>query len=336
MTNKKKEIWIFGDYRNYFENRVTLQLLAKGKELADKMNATLCAVVTGCNLDEWVWEYTCHGAEKVYVADYPELESYSVSRYAELTSRLALKYKPEIILVGATTFGRELAPRVAKKLNAGLSADCIGLSINEEGRMVQTAPFFGGNLIADIVSVGDAPQIATVRPGVFKEIPHNDAMTSKKVAIPLPDDLPKERIRVTGSVKQPRQREKLESAKVVVCGGRGMGSKKKFKNLYDLAEVLDGEVGATRPVVFSQWAEHDSLVGQAGKSVKPDILFSFGVSGAIQHAAAITQSKFIIAINKNPNAAIMKIADIAIVADAGQVCSALTKELKSRIKSQSS
>lgn len=332
MTNKKKEIWIFGDYRNYFENRVTLQLLAKGKELAQKLDAVLCAVVTGSNLNEWVWEYTCHGAEKVYVADYPELESYSVERYAELTSRLAHEIKPEIILVGATTFGRELAPRVAKKLNAGLSADCVGLSINDEGRMVQTAPFFGGNLLADIISIGDAPQIATVRPGVFKEIPHDDTLRSEKIIIPLPEDLPKERIRVTGSVKQPRQREKLESAKVVICGGRGMGSKKKFRNLYELAEVVDGEVGATRPVVFSQWAEHDALVGQAGKSVKPDILFSFGTSGAIQHTAAITQSKFIIAVNKNPNAAIMEIADIAIVADAGQMCSALTKELKSRIK----
>lgn len=332
MTDKRKEIWIFGDYRNYFENRVTLQLLAKGKELANQLGATLCAVVIGNNLDEWAWEYSCHGAEKIYVADYPELETYSVERYSELTARLAAELKPEIILVGATTFGKELTPRIAKKLNAGLSADCINLSINEDGSMVQTAPFFGGNLLADIVSIGDAPQIATVRPGVFKEIPHDDNLKSEKVVIPLPEDLPVERIRVTGCVKQPRQKEKLETAKVVICGGRGMGSKKRFKTLYELAELLDGEVGATRPVVFSQWAEHEALVGQAGKSVKPDILFSFGASGAIQHTAAITQSRFIIAVNKNPNASIMNMADITIIADAGQMCTALIKELKSRLK----
>jgi electron transfer flavoprotein alpha subunit len=346
MKTKKRAIWVFGDYRNYFQNRVTLQLLSRARDLAKKIDGEVCAVTFGYWTDEWVddalshnptfcgvvGEYIAHGADKVYLTDDPRLAAYSMETYALLMERLAKREKPEIILIGATTFGREFAPRVAKRLRTGLTADCIGLDINAEGLLVQTAPSFGGNLVAQIVTPERRPQMASVRPGTFQEIPHDYLRTGKVVKVPLPKDLPADRVRLIRSERSPQRGRKIEDAKVVVCGGRGVGSKKKFAKLFELAELLEGEVGATRPVVYADWADHEALVGQAGKHIKPQILFSFGISGAIQHTAAFNDAKFIIAVNKNPNAAMMKLADVAIVADASQLCTALIQELKRCIR----
>jgi electron transfer flavoprotein alpha subunit len=346
MNMKKRSIWVFGDYRNYFQNRVTLQLLSRAKDLAKKIDGEVCAVTFGHWTDEWVddalsqnptfcgvaGEYIAHGADKVYLTDHPRLAAYSVETYALLMERLATREKPETILIGATTFGREFAPRVAKRLGTGLTADCIGLDINEAGLLLQVAPSFGGNLVAEIITPEHRPQMATVRPGTFQEIPHDYVRTGEVVRVPMPDDLPADRVRLISSERCPQRGGKIEDAKVVVCGGRGMGSKKKFARLFELADLLNGEVGATRPVVYADWASHDSLVGQAGKHIKPQILFSLGISGAIQHTAAFNDAKFIIAVNKNPNAAMMKKADVAIVADASQLCTALIQALKRRIR----
>lgn len=346
MSEKKRDIWVFGDYRNYFQNRVTLQLLSRARELAVKIDAEVCAVVFGHWTEEWVddalaqnptfcgvvQEYIAHGADKVYLTDHPRLALYSMETYALLMERLARREKPEIILIGATTFGREFAPRLAKCLGTGLTADCIGLDINPEGLLVQTAPSFGGSLVAEIITPERRPQMATVRPGTFQEIPHDNARTGKVVKVPLPKDLPADRVRLIRSDRRPQREQKLEDAKVVVCGGRGLQSKKKFAKLFELAELLGGEVGATRPVVYADWAGHDMLVGQAGRQIRPQILFSFGISGAIQHTAACNGAKFVIAVNKNPNASMMKRADVAVVADASQVCTTLIQELKRRIR----
>ena len=346
MITKKRAIWVFGDYRNYFQNRVTLQLLSRAKDLAAKIDAEVCGVVFGHGVDKWVddvpsynpafcgvvGEYIAHGADKVYLADHPRLAAYSMETYTLLMERLARQEMPEIILVGATTFGREFAPRVAKRLGTGLTADCIGLDIDKDGLLLQMAPSFGGNLVAEIVTPERRPQMATVRPGTFQEIPHDYIRTGEVVKVPLPEHLPADRIRLVSSERCPQREQKLEDARVVVCGGRGLGSKKKFAKIFELAELLGGEVGATRPVVYADWAEHDALVGQAGKQIRPQILFSFGISGAIQHTAACNDAKFIIAVNKNPNAAMMKRADVAIVADASQICATLIQELKRRIR----
>jgi electron transfer flavoprotein alpha subunit len=283
-------------------------------------------------VDEWVGEYIAHGARRVYVIDDPSLKEYHVETYAHLAAELTEAYPPEILLVGATSFGREFAPRLAKRLGTGLTADCVGLAIHEDGHLVQTAPSFGGNLLADIITPERRPQMATVRPGIFKEIPHDYEATGKVLRIPLPKDLPARRIRLLKSERQARQTQKIEEAAIVICGGRGIGSKKKFRNLYDLASLTDAEVGATRPLVYAGWADHEGLVGQAGKHIRPQILFSFGISGAIQHTAAVGDAEFIIAVNKNPQATMMKMADVAIVADASQVCIALIRELKKRIR----
>ena len=332
MSTQKRAIWVIGDYRNYFQNRVTLQLLSKANDLAPQIDAEVCAVLFGQGLDEYVAEYIAHGAEKVFVVDDPVLIDYSVETYAALMQHLAKKYEPEIILVGATSFGKEFAARVAKRLGTGLSADCIGLEINADGQLLQIAPSFGGNLIAEIITPHHRPQMATVRPGTFQEIPHDNDRRGEVIREPMIKDIPKDRVRLISNEHQPGRDQRIEDAAVVVCGGRGMGSKKKLKKLFDLAELMGAEIGGTRPVVYAGWLGADALIGQAGKNIKPKILISFGISGAIQHTAAINEAGFIIAVNKNPNATMMKMADVAVVADANQFCTALIRGLKERIK----
>ena len=334
MSQSKHSIWVFADYRNYFQNRVTLQLLAKANNLAAGIQAEVCAVVFGNEIDEYVTEYIAHGAQKVLAAEHPSLNPYSVEKYTYLMEKLAAEHQPDIILIGATSFGREFAPRVAKRLGTGLTADCIGLEITSEGHLMQIAPSFGGNLIAEIITPDHRPQMATVRPGTFQELPHDNTRRGEVLDIPLPPKMPTDRLRLVAYERRTDRDQRLEEAQIVVCGGRGMGSKLKFKKLFELAQLLSGEVGATRPIVYAGWADDGALVGQAGKHIKPRILFSFGISGAIQHTAATTDADFIIAVNKNPNATMMKMADVAVVADANQVCSALIRGLKDRIQAK--
>ena len=332
MKKEQKSIWVFGDYRNYYQNRVTLQLLSKAVDLAGVIHAEVCAVVVGHDIEEWIMEYTAHGADRILAIDHPSLTSYSTEHYLALMERLAGQRNPDIILIGATDFGREFAPRLAKRLKTGLSADCVGLDITPEGLLVQIAPSFGGNMLAEIITEKHRPQMATVRPGTFKEIPHNYERTAIVERLPLPANLPVSGVRVVEYERAVQKEHTIENATVIVCGGRGMGNKNNFKKLDDLASLLGGDVGATRPVVYAGWAGHEALVGQAGKHIKPKILFSFGISGAIQHTAGLGEADFIVAINKNPQATMMKMADIAIVADAADLLNYLIKELKKRIR----
>ena len=331
-TSKQKNIWVFGDYRNYFQNRVTLQLISKAVDLARTINAEVCAVVLGHEVDEYIMEYTAHGADRILVIDDPALKNYNSERYVALMEKLVKDKNPDIILIGATDFGREFAPRLAKRLKTGLSADCVGLDITQDGLLLQIAPSFGGNMLAEIVTPDHRPQMATVRPGTFKEILHDYVRQSIVEKLPLMKNLPKPRIRLVEYKRSAEREHTLENAAVIVCGGRGMGNKKKFKHLHDLAKLLGGVVGATRPVVYSGWTDHNTLVGQAGKHIKPKILFSFGISGAIQHTAGMGEANFIIAVNKNPQATMMKMADVAIVGDASDVLDALLKGLRKRIR----
>jgi electron transfer flavoprotein alpha subunit len=327
-----KDIWVLGDYRNYFQSRVTLQILARATTLAQRTGGKVCAVVFGHKMDEYVGEYLAHGADKVLLMDDPALKTYSIETYSFLLTRLVKEFRPETLLVGATRFGQEIAPRVAKQLKTGLTADCIDLEIDDRGRLVQIAPSFGGNLVARIITPEARPQMATVRPGTFHELVHDNQAKGEVIALPLPKKMPPEKIRCISSEYKPSKAKGIERADIVITGGRGMGSKGKFKKLFDLAALMNGEVGATRPVVYSNWIGHDALVGQAGKSIKPKILFAFGISGAIQHTAAIVDADFIVAINKNPNATMMKMADVAIVADANQVCSGIIRAIKEKMR----
>ena len=332
MKKPERSILIYGDYRNYFKSRVTLQLISKARELAKKIDACVATCAFGCGVDEWTKEYLAHGADKVFVYDDPVLKDYSIELYSELLARLCRELCPDILLIGATSFGREMASIVAKKLQTGLTADCVGLEINEDGLFVQTAPSFGGNLLAEIITPVARPQMATVRPGVFKEIPHNEKACGEIIKMRLPTNLPKPRVKFISSEKIRTSEQKLEDARIVVCGGRGMGSAKRFKNLFELARLMDGQVGATRPAVHGQWAPPENLIGQAGRHIRPNLLFSFGISGAIQHTTAITGADFIVAVNKNPSAPMMKLADVAIVSDANHAALAIIKELRKRIR----
>ncbi|WP_321492527.1 electron transfer flavoprotein subunit alpha/FixB family protein [uncultured Desulfobacter sp.] len=327
-----KEIWVFGDYRNYFKNRVTLQILARARALAAQTGGRVCGVVLGHDVKDYACEYIAHGADRVYVIDHPRLKSYGLETFTNILIRLARDMAPDIILIGATRFGQEVAPRVAKQLNTGLTADCIDLEIDNKGRLVQVAPSFGGNLIARILTPDARPQMATVRPGTFHELPHDNTAKGDVICLDLPEDLPPERVRCIRSEYRPAKTVGIEKADIVITGGRGMGSKGKFKKLFDLAGLLNAEVGATRPVVHAGWVDHEALVGQAGKHIRPKVLFSFGISGAIQHTAALMDADFIVAVNKNPNATMMKLADVAIVADANQVCSGIIRALKEKIR----
>jgi electron transfer flavoprotein alpha subunit len=309
-----------------------LQLISKAVDLAQIIKAEVCALVFGQEIDEYIMEYTAHGADRILAIDHPLLKSYSTERYLAIIENLAKERDPEIILIGATDFGREFAPRLAKRLKTGLSADCVGLDITEEGLLLQIAPSFGGNMLAEIITERHRPQMATVRPGTFKEIPHNYKRKALIERLPLMDNLPEPRVRLVEYERSAEREHSIESAAVIVCGGRGMGNKNNFNRLHDLAKLLEGGVGATRPVVYAGWADHGALVGQAGKHIKPKILFSFGISGAIQHTAGLGEADFIIAVNKNPQATMMKMADVAIVADASDVLNTLIKELKKRIR----
>jgi electron transfer flavoprotein alpha subunit len=330
--HRKKSIWVFGDYRNYYQNRVTLQLIARAVELAKVIKAEVCALIFGSDIDEWIMEYTAHGADRILAIDDPALKSYSTEMYLAIIEKLAKQRDPDIILIGATDFGREFAPRLAKRLKTGLSADCVGLSVDENGLLVQIAPSFGGNMLAEIVTDRHRPQMATVRPGTFKEIPHDYERKAVVERLPLMKGLPRPRVRLVEYERSVEKEHTIENASVIVCGGRGMGNKEKFKKLQDLARLLGGDVGATRPVVYAGWADHGALVGQAGKHIKPKILFSFGISGAIQHTAGLGEAQFIVAVNKNPQATMMKMADVAVVGDASDVLNHLIKELKKRIR----
>lgn len=326
----ERTIWVMGDYRNYFQNRVTLQLLAKARDLSAELGGPVCAVVIGHEVEEWVGEYQSHGAERIYVLDHPRFKDYLPGLFARVLEILAREHQPEIMLIGATSFGKELAARAASRLGTGLSGDCVDLLIDPEERFVQVAPAFGGNLLAEIVMPKHRPQMVTVRPGVFQELPHDYDAKAEIIRLEPPPGLAGDGVRLIKSERIEYQGQELENASVVVCGGRGLGSKKKYKQLYELARLMGGEVGATRPVVYADWAGEESLVGQAGKHIKPRLLLSLGISGAIQHTAGIDQPEFTIAVNKNPSAVMMKKADVAINADAHQVALALIRELKTR------
>jgi electron transfer flavoprotein alpha subunit len=322
------EIWVYGDWRNYYQNRVSLQLLAKARELAAAGGHRVCAVVLGHGVEEWAAEYQAHGAQRVYVLDDARLTDYLPGVHARLLEALTRERGPEIILVGATAFGQELAARAASRLGTGLTADCVGLELDEEGRLVQTAPAFGGSLLAEIVMPRHRPQMATVRPGVFAELPHDEAARAEMVRLEPPAVIPGDGVRVKAVERQPYRGQELEKARVVVCGGRGLKGREHFAELYQLARLLGGEVGATRPVVYDGWAPEEGLVGQAGRHIAPRLLLSLGISGAIQHTAGIDRPGFTVAVNTNPRAPMMAYADVGLAADARQVCRELIRRLR--------
>ena len=331
VNSRSRGVWIFGDYRNYFQNRVTLQLIAKGRELAQKLDTKVTALVLGDRIHQYAMEYVAHGANEVMVVDNPNLKDYQVETYTPLVAELVQSYNPEIFLAGATSFGREFFPRLAKRLQTGLSADCMALEVDPEtSLLLQTTPSFGGDLMAEVITPDHRPQMATVHPGIFEERLH-DAGAIGRILYPEVEVLLDERVQLIRRRPEQSRKVHLEDAPVVVVGGRGLGTEENFRTLLELAELLGGELGATRPVIRVGWAEEDRLLGQTGKSVKPKLLITIGTSGALQYTTGIQGAETIIAINRDPNAPIFKMADLGLVGDARSILPLLMRELRKRL-----
>jgi electron transfer flavoprotein alpha subunit len=240
-------------------------------------------------------------------------------------------YRPEILLIGGTDFGLEFAPRVAKRLATGLSAECVALEIEpQEGIMIQTAPAFGGRLLADVATPRKRPQMVTVRPGTFRERPHDTTATAQVIYVDPVESSAEEPLEVLAVEEVRDPGEDLEDASIVISGGRGMGDAGAFRDLYRLAELLGGQVGGTRPAVVQEWIPEDRMIGQTGRTVRPKVLLTCGTSGALQYTVAIREAEFIIAINRDPQAPIFEHADLGIVGDACEIVQKLVETLASR------
>ncbi|MDM0578743.1 electron transfer flavoprotein subunit alpha/FixB family protein [Clostridium perfringens] len=321
-------VWVFAEQREGQLQKVSLELLGEGRKIADKLGSKLTALLIGNKVQNLVEDLSRHGADEVLVVDAPELEHYTTDGYTKAICELANAKKPNIIFIGATFIGRDLGPRVAARLETGLTADCTSLDVDvESGDLLATRPAFGGNLMATIVCPDHRPQMATVRPGVFEKLPlgENDA-TVENVEIKFnSNDI---RTKIVEIIKEHKDIVDISEANVLVAGGRGIGSEENFKMLKELAEVMNGSIAASRAAVEKGWVDKDYQVGQTGKTVRPNIYVACGISGAIQHAAGMQDSDMIIAINKDANATIMKIADYAIVGDVNKVVPEFIAQLK--------
>ena len=321
-------VWVFAEQREGQLQKVSLELLGEGRKIADKLGSKLTALLIGNKVQNLVEDLSRHGADEVLVVDAPELEHYTTDGSTKAICELANAKKPNIIFIGATFIGRDLGPRVAARLETGLTADCTSLDVDvESGDLLATRPAFGGNLMATIVCPDHRPQMATVRPGVFEKLPlgENDA-TVENVEIKFnSNDI---RTKIVEIIKEHKDIVDISEANVLVAGGRGIGSEENFKMLKELAEVMNGSIAASRAAVEKGWVDKDYQVGQTGKTVRPNIYVACGISGAIQHAAGMQDSDMIIAINKDANAPIMKIADYAIVGDVNKVVPEFIVQLK--------
>ncbi|HFD2051943.1 electron transfer flavoprotein subunit alpha/FixB family protein [Clostridium perfringens] len=321
-------VWVFAEQREGQLQKVSLELLGEGRKIADKLGSKLTALLIGSKVQNLVEDLSRHGADEVLVVDAPELEHYTTDGYTKAICELANAKKPNIIFIGATFIGRDLGPRVAARLETGLTADCTSLDVDvESGDLLATRPAFGGNLMATIVCPDHRPQMATVRPGVFEKLPleENDA-TVENVEVKFnSNDI---RTKIVEIIKEHKDIVDISEANVLVAGGRGIGSEENFKMLKELAEIMNGSIAASRAAVEKGWVDKDYQVGQTGKTVRPNIYVACGISGAIQHAAGMQDSDMIIAINKDANAPIMKIADYAIVGDVNKVVPEFIAQLK--------
>ena len=311
-----KGVWVFAEQRDGELQKISLEILGKGREIADKLGEELTAVVLGNKTDAMVKELVAYGADKVIVAEHPLLAHFTTDAYAKVICELAKERKPEIIFIGATYLGRDLGPRVSARLATGLTADCTSLDIDaENNNLLMTRPAFGGNLMATIVCGDHRPQMATIRPGVFEKLAKDEKRTCEieKVTVNLKEsDI---RTKTLEVVKVAQVLADIGEANIIVSGGRGVGNKENFALLEKLATSLDGVVGASRAAVENGWVDKSVQVGQTGKTVRPKVYIACGISGAIQHLAGMQDSDYIIAINKDATAPIMKAADIAIAGD---------------------
>lgn len=327
-----KGVWVFVEQSQGRPLRVGLELLGKAQDLAKDLNQEVSAVLLGKEIKALAHELLEYGAKKVYCVEDPQLETYSTLAYTRIISDLVREHKPSILLLGATLVGRDLAPRLSRRLGAGLTADCTELSIDpQEKLLLQTRPAFGGNIMATIANRFSRPQMATVRPGVM-EIKKVQVPDGEVIVVDKRPDLKDLLLQVVRSVKEPKGRTNLEEAKVIVAGGRGVGDKEGFRLIEELANVLGGEVAGTRVAVEEGWITQDRQVGQTGVTVRPELYIACGISGAIQHRAGMMNSRYIVAINKDPNAPIFQVADWGLIGDLHEIVPKMIVRLREVLK----
>ncbi len=331
-TGAYKDVWIFVEHEQGRVSNVSFELLGEGKKLADFLGCKLCGMIFGEKVDDFTKEAIAYGAEKVYVIESPVLKQYRADPYACAAVNLIRKYKPEIVLFGATTQGRDFAGTVATTLETGLTADCTGLEIDPETKYLkQTRPAFGGNIMATILDYPNyRPQMSTVRPKVFPMPARDDSRKGEVIREPLPMKEEEVRTKVLEFIKG-AETVNLVDAEIIVSGGRGLGNGENFKVIRELAEVLGAAVGASRAAVDSGWISYEHQVGQTGRTVRPKIYIACGISGSIQHQAGMKTSDIIVAINKDPEAPIFKIASYGIIGDLFTVVPLLKEEFKKRL-----
>lgn len=324
-----KGVWVFIEQREGHIRNVSLELIGEGRKLADELGEELAGVVIGDGVEPLAKEVFASGADKVYLVEDAALRQYSTDGYAAAFTRLINKYRPSVILLGATNDGRDLGPRVAARVKTGLTADCTGLSIDPEARLVAwTRPAFGGNIMATIFCPDSRPQMGTVRPKVFKKPQPDYGKTGQLIREKAELANVAIRTSIVDFVQVCTTSCNLEDAEIIVSGGRGLGNPEGFKLIEELAEALGGTVGASRAVIDAGWKPYPHQVGQTGKTVGPKIYFACGISGAIQHLAGMQTSDIIVAINKDPDAPIFKVAHYGIVGDLYEVIPALIAKLK--------
>ena len=336
-----KGVFVFAQQVDNVLDGVAFELLGKGKDLAKDLNTDVTAVLVGSGVKGLVDELAEYGADKVIVVDDPELKDYRTEPYAHALASVINEYKPEIMLVGATAIGRDLGPTVSARVATGLTADCTVLEIGnfpinpgpnqKPNQLLMTRPAFGGNTIATIACPDNRPQMATVRPGVMQKIAPVKGAKAEVIEY-NPGFTPNNRyVEILNVVKAVKNTANIMDAKVLVSGGRGVGSKENFKMLEELADVLGGTVSCSRAAVENGWLPVDLQVGQTGKTVRPQIYFAIGISGAIQHVSGMEDSDIIIAINKDESAPIFDVADYGLVGDLNKIVPALTKALKAEM-----
>lgn len=326
-------VWVFAEQRQGQIMPVTYELLGEGRKLADDLKEEFSLVLLGWKIEEKARELTRYRIDKLYMVEDSLLEHYHTSFYTQALVDLVRSEKPGIILLGATSLGRDLAPRVAARLKTGLTADCTGLEVEpEERNLLQTRPALGGNIMATIISPHHRPQIATVRPKVMKRAKSDGKSQVRMIKIKPDLASEDEMVRIIDLIREEKDVVDLQEAEIIVSGGRGLGKPENFSLIRRLAHLFGGAVGASRAVVDAGWIPSYHQVGQTGKSVQPKLYVACGISGAIQHQAGMRGSKVIVAINKDPNAPIFDIATYGIVADLHRFIPVLIDRLEKREK----
>ena len=324
-----KGIWIFGEQRDGVVQEVVYELLGEALRLIQKKANTISVVLIGNNLKAAAEELILFGADKVYIVEDPKLVAFNSDPYTDILSDLINEYKPEVVLTGATSIGRTLIPRVAIRVQGGVTADCTELDYDlEKDLFLQTRPAFGGNIMATIITPDYRPQMATVRHKVLKKAVIDPTRKDKGEIISITPKAIKTRSEILKVVFEMENTVNLSDADVIVSGGRGVGSAENFSLIKDLAAVLNGAVGASRATVDAGWIPHYHQVGQTGKTVSPKLYIACGISGQIQHLAGMQGSDVIVAINKDADAPIFDIATYGIVGDLFEIVPAIVKELK--------